>query len=152
MAHERPTLPPGTSRQSFGILPVNEEELVRASKLCNTCRPIFDISLPRNRIGGSTFKHHESCDALCQSAAAGCRLCIIVHIRWRHLVTSEHKAPENVSFNFVDALEGTTATRVVIQAEYGNKPSIDVLRSHVVNCKTNTPSAFWPHGILIGKL
>lgn len=152
MAEKRSTLPPDASRQSLGSQPEDEEELVRASKLCETCRPIYDSSLPRPRVSSfdGPFKHHESYTTLCQSAAAGCQLCMILDEKWRrHVASPVYEAPEGALLVCFDLWEGITATSVHIQAHYEDSSKsigVTLFWGYITNCKTFRNFAFYSHG------
>lgn len=57
------------------------EELLRATKLCETCRPIFGPDPYED--DGSLLPHHASHETLQQSVDAGCLICTMLYERWR---------------------------------------------------------------------
>lgn len=63
-------------------------DLRRATKLCDQCGVIFDLSRSKCLLGRYgpaqrfTYEHHTSVENLMGSVEAGCRLCNILHKRW----------------------------------------------------------------------
>lgn len=62
------------------------EELISATTLCKTCRPIFGPDPYED--DGSLLQHHVSLEALHQSVRAGCIICTMLHERWERYSAS----------------------------------------------------------------
>lgn len=87
-----------------------EEELVRETKLCATCRPMFGTisAFPTLTMEYAVGRHHASCETLRQSVEAGCTICTMLYERWqRYLISSETpyftpriQLPRSMSFYF----------------------------------------------------
>lgn len=112
------------------------EELIRATKLCEACRPIFDPSLRvpyKIEPYWTYYKHHESVQTLRQSVLAGCRICTLLSKRWAHRSASEDKDCEGVSFSF-----GPRAGEIEFQGHvHGFDSLVDILRLQYGECKIN---------------
>lgn len=118
--------------------PAELEELVRATKLCKTCRPIFDPALQEKYDVNHTspfvrrsFKHHDSVETLRHCVHAGCRICTMLSERWARYSESEPRDCGGVSFIFY-----ATSDEIQVQGVLGSEYFDTILWLEMGECKT----------------
>lgn len=92
MAEEQPAPGPPHVPSQEDPASLDIEELVRATKLCDTCHPMFDdllASMKRSIYTSVYMSHHPSCDSLRQSVEAGCVICTPLYEIWQSCSSSE---------------------------------------------------------------
>lgn len=85
-----PSEPPGHSLDRPEIdsdwSPEEVEELLRATKLCETCGPMFRLDPDED--DDEPRRHHTSPEELMQSVNASCLICTMLYERWERYSAS----------------------------------------------------------------
>lgn len=92
MAEEQPAPGPSYVPSQEDPASLDIEELVRATRLCDTCQPIFDDLFALTKRSEDIFtrlRHHPCCDSLRQSVEAGCAICTLIYERWQRYLSSK---------------------------------------------------------------